>query len=71
MTYQVKTPALAASTNALLAVLGGIQNKTMEMADAKALTAAAGKMPAQITADIKARMAAPKLAEIEREMAAA
>ena len=71
MTYQIKTPMLAASANALMNVINGVQQQTMSVDDARTITTACGKVPAHISTDIKARLAMPKLAEIEREAEAA
>lgn len=66
MTYQIKTPILATSANALLGVIAGVQTKTMDIDQAKTITAAAAKIPQHVSIDLKARLAAPALAEIEK-----
>jgi len=65
MTHQIKTPILNTSARALLNVLTGVQSKTMDLAEASILTSAAGKIPHHVTADLKVRLAAPRLLEIE------
>ena len=65
MIYQIKTPILSASANALLSVINGVTAKTMEIDAAKTITSAASKIPEHVKIDLKARLAAPRLQEIE------
>lgn len=67
--YQITTPALKTSSDALLNVISGLQDGTMDRDDAKALTRAASAMPAQVSADLKTRLAAPRLAKIDAQAA--
>ncbi len=65
MTHQIKTPVLAASAEALLDVINSVRSKDIDIEQAKAITAAARGIPHHVSADLKARLAAPQLAKIE------
>lgn len=70
MSYEIATPILKTSAQALLNVITGVQANNMEIAQAKAITTAASKIPQHVSMDLKVRMSAPRLAEIEQQTAA-
>ena len=69
--FTIQTPDLKTAADALKGVLTGVENKTIEISHAKAIASAANGLRSTVSTDLKVRLAAPKLAKIESEPAAA
>ena len=69
MSYEVKTPMLLEAAEAARAVIAGIREGSMEPKDANAINSAAGKLIGVVAGDVKARLAAPRIAAYEAKVA--
>lgn len=65
MSYEVKTPMLLEAADAARAVISGLLSGSMEAKDANALNGAAAKLIGVVSNDVKARLAAPRIAAYE------
>jgi hypothetical protein len=68
MSYEIKTPLLIESVEAARAVITGVQNGEMEPATAMRILSGARVLQSAVAADIKARLAAPKIAAQEAKL---
>jgi hypothetical protein len=66
--YEIKTPLLAESVEAARAVIAGMQTGEMEPAVASRVLSGARVLQAAVATDIKARLAAPKIAAQEAKL---
>lgn len=68
MTYEIKTPLVAESVVAVRAAITGIQDGSLEPRHAGILVNGAKALQSAVSTDIKARMAAPKIAANEAKL---
>lgn len=68
MTYEVKTPVIADTIGFLRNASKGLVNGAMEPKDAKAVADIEDKVIKAVGMDIKARLAAPKIAAHEAKL---
>jgi hypothetical protein len=68
MPFEVKTPALIEAIELARAAAEGVQTGRMERGDATVLNTAAGRMINAVGNEIKARLAAPKIAAQEAKL---
>lgn len=68
MSYEVKTPLLCESVEAARAVIRGVQTGEMEAATATRVLSGARVLQTAVSTDIKARIAAPRIAAQEARM---
>jgi hypothetical protein len=66
--YEVKTPLLVESVDAARAVIRGVQTGEMEAATATRVLSGARVLQSAVSTDIKARIAAPKIAAQEAKL---
>lgn len=66
MSYEVKTPLLLRSVSAALKVIDGVQDGSMDRKDGQVVLGGARVLQAAVREDVRARLAAPKIAEYER-----
>lgn len=66
--YEVKTPLLCESVEAARAVIRGVQTGEMEAAAAMRVLSGARVLQTAVSTDIKARLAAPKIAAQEARL---
>lgn len=65
MSYEVKTPALARVIEAAFDAVDGIKDGTLEKGEAMALSSQLSRVNTAVATDVKARLAAPKIAAYE------
>lgn len=71
--YEVKTPILNKAAKALETAMNSLQGRVgtagddFETSDVNALIRAAGTTPRVVATDLKVRLSAPHLAEVEKE----
>lgn len=65
MTYEVKTPSLAKVESAMLGVMDGAINGTIDTDDGKLACNAANQVTKAVATDIKARVSAAEIARSE------
>lgn len=68
MTYAVSTPLLLESVDAARSVIDGVQSGAMEAMTATRVLAAARVLQTAVSTDIRARLAAPKIAAQEAKL---
>lgn len=68
MAYDIQTPLLLESVDAARAVIRGVQTGEMEVATATRVLSGARVLQAAVVADIKARLAAPRIAAQEAKL---
>lgn len=68
MTYQIKTPIVQESVIAARAAISGIQNGALEPRHAAVIVSGARALQSAVTTDIRARMAAPRIAAQEAQL---
>ena len=68
MTYEVKTPLLMESVEAARAVISGVQTGAMEAGIATRVLSGARVLQSAVSTDIKARLAAPRIAAQEAKL---
>lgn len=61
MSYEVKTPVLIEAIDVARHIVKGIKDGSLEIKEANALNGAARQMTAAVSADVRARLAAPKI----------
>lgn len=65
MNYEVRTPILQESVEAARSVIIGVQDGSMEMTTATRVLSAARVFQSAVSTDIRARLAAPRIAAQE------
>lgn len=68
MSYEVRTPLLVESVEAARAVIAGVQTGEMEAQTATRVLSGARVLQSAVSTDIKARLAAPKIAAQEARL---
>jgi hypothetical protein len=68
MSYEVKTPALIEAIDIARDVARQVKGGTMEAKDASILNNAAGKIVSAVSADVRARLAEPKIRAYEAKL---
>lgn len=68
MSYEIRTPLLIESVEAARAVITGVQTGQMEAATATRVLSGARVLQTAVSTDIKARLAAPKIAAQEAKL---
>lgn len=68
MAYDVKTPMLLEAAQAARDAINGIRNGSMERGDAMVLCGAAGRLIGVVSADIRARLAEPRIRAYEAQL---
>lgn len=68
MIYEIKTPLIMESVEAARAAIEGIQDGSLEPRHASILISGARSFQSAVSTDIKARMAAPKIAAQEAKL---
>lgn len=63
--YTVKTPALAKVIEAAFATVDGLKTGAILRGDAMAISSNLGRVNAAVNSDVKARLAAPRIAAYE------
>jgi hypothetical protein len=65
MTYEIRTPIVSESVEAARAAIAGIQSGALEPRHAAIMISGARALQSAVATDIKARIAAPKIAAQE------
>lgn len=65
VTFTVKTPDLRVAVDALQGVLSKIGEKSIDLSEANTIVKAANGVTSAVSADVRVRLAMPRLAEIE------
>ena len=68
MTYQITTPIVQESIDAARSAIMGLQNGSLEPRHASVIVGAARTLQSAVSTDIKARIAAPKIAAQEAKL---
>ena len=68
MTYEIKTPIVQESVIAARAAISGIQNGVLEPRHAAVMVSGARALQSAVATDIRARMAAPRIAAQEAQL---
>lgn len=63
--FTVKTPDLRVAVDALQGVLSKIEGKSIDIPEANTIVKAANGVTSAVSADVRVRLAMPRLAEIE------
>ncbi|MDA8253011.1 MAG: hypothetical protein M0Z28_28110 [Rhodospirillales bacterium] len=69
--YEIKTPIVNESVTAARAAIAGITSGAMEPKQAGTIISGARALQNAVNVDLKVRLAAPKIAMIEKEQASA
>lgn len=67
--FEIKTPDLAHARDALKDVLSSVKKQEMDNKTANTIVSAANGLRSAVAADLRVRLAAPRLAELEQAAA--